>query len=333
MTGKDLDIDVVVPAFRCRAELKACLEGLLDAGAPAERIIVVDDASGDDTPEAARAAGVQLIALDKNVGPAAARNRGVAAATADLVLFVDADVVVAGDVLDRVRAAFSADAGLSALFGAYDTKPAAPGRISRIRNLLHHWNHDRAAGGAVTFWTGLGAVRHDAFDAVGGFDETLDYMEDVDLGMRIWRQGGRIQIDPAIQGKHLKNWSFRSMMRTDFWGRAVPWSRLIMNGEFKDVPKTLNAGRRGQLSVIAVAVSVFALILMPISAFFLAVVICAIGLIGWLHSGFLRLLKQVGEPGDRLAALGVLWLLYLTAGFGFVWVIYERVAGRVPNQA
>ena len=57
---------------------------------------------------------------------------------------------------------FAADPTLSALFGAYDDLPAAPGIVSNFRNLLHHHVHHRNAGPAETFWTGLGAVRRRA---------------------------------------------------------------------------------------------------------------------------------------------------------------------------
>jgi hypothetical protein len=53
-------------------------------------------------------------------------------------------------------------------------------------------------------------------------------VEDIELGMRLHAQGGRIVLDPAIQGKHLKNWTLANMAKTDLLRRGVPWLRLVI---------------------------------------------------------------------------------------------------------
>jgi GT2 family glycosyltransferase len=166
-----------------------------------------------------------------HAGPAAARNLGTATTTADVLVFVDSDVEVHPDALTRIRERFAADPALAAVFGAYDDDPADPGLTSRYRNLLHHHVHAGAAGEAETFWAGLGAIRRDAFDAAGGFDADRfpePSVEDIELGMRLRRQGARIVLDPEIRGRHLKAWTPRNMVATDFSRRAVPWARLLL---------------------------------------------------------------------------------------------------------
>ena len=74
-------------------------------------------------------------------------------------------------------------------------------------------------------------IRRDAFLAAGGFDgERFPHpsIEDVDLGARLVADGARIVLDPAIQGTHLKAWTLRSMVRTDFARRGVPWVALLL---------------------------------------------------------------------------------------------------------
>ena len=107
----------------------------------------------------------------------------------------------------RASARFRGGPTLTAVFGSYDDAPAEPGVVSQFRNLLHHHVHQQGAGEATTFWAGLGAVRADAFRAAGGFDAErypLPSVEDIDLGTRLSRNGGRILLDPLIQGTHLK---------------------------------------------------------------------------------------------------------------------------------
>ena len=88
-----------------------------------------------------------------------ARNTGAALATGDVLVFIDADVVVHRDAMTRIRAAMAADPGLDAVYGSYDDRPADAGVVSRFRNLLHHEVHQLAAGPSPSFWAGLGAVR------------------------------------------------------------------------------------------------------------------------------------------------------------------------------
>jgi len=172
---------------------------------------------------------VEVVTDPRLIGPAAARNAGVAHTSGEIVVFVDADVEVHPDALRRLREAFERDAGLAAIFGAYDERPAAPAVVSRFRNLLHHHVHASAPGPATTFWSGLGAIRRDAFDAVGGFDARRyprASIEDIELGMRLHAAGHPIALDPAVRGTHLKRWTLRSMLRTDLGARGAPWVAL-----------------------------------------------------------------------------------------------------------
>jgi GT2 family glycosyltransferase len=189
-----------------------------------------------------------------NAGPAHARNAGARQAAGELLVFIDADVVVRGDAFARIRDAFDADPGLSALFGSYDDAPEAPGIVSMFRNLLHHHVHQSSAGPASTFWAGLGAVRRDVFLAAGGFDQArfrVPSVEDIDLGMRLARAGGKILLDPHLQGTHLKAWSFGQMIRTDFARRGVPWIELLLRDRDRASRSALNLDWHHRLSALA----------------------------------------------------------------------------------
>ncbi|CAB1127711.1 putative Glyco_trans_2-like domain-containing protein [Candidatus Hydrogenisulfobacillus filiaventi] len=89
-------ISVIIPAFNAGPWITACLDSVW----PWEEaeIVIVDDASVDDTAARLEAylasrprEGVTLLRNADNLGPAAARNRGIAAARGDWVLFLDAD--------------------------------------------------------------------------------------------------------------------------------------------------------------------------------------------------------------------------------------------------
>ena len=204
-------LSVVVPATDRPATLEECVRAIRDAKSAPDEVIVVEK------PD--------------HAGPAEARNIGVKRASSDIVVFVDSDVAVHADAFERIRAAFAADPSLTAVFGSYDNAPRPGGVVSDFRNLLHHHVHQTAAGPASTFWAGLGAVRRAEFLAVDGFDETMfprPSIEDIELGMRLVDRGGRIVLDPALQGKHLKRWTLADMVGTDFGARGAPWVALML---------------------------------------------------------------------------------------------------------
>lgn len=311
-------ISAIVPAFQARAYLDECLRAL--AASPGiDEIIVVDDASPDDTGAVAAAAGARVVRLERNGGPAAARNAGARVARGDVLWFVDADVVVAPDAAARVARFFASHADAAAVFGSYDTTPRAPGVVSQYRNLLHHWVHQRAASDASTFWAGCGAVRRAAFERVGGFDPsaTWHFIEDIELGYRLRADGCRIALDKELRGTHLKQWTLAGVLRTDTFFRAAPWTRLIRRTATS--PVDMNLGGTQRLSVALAGLATVAVPLAAVHGAFgaaaLAAVAALVALNGPLYGFFLR------ERGIAFAVAAVpLHVLYfLCCGAGFVW--------------
>ncbi|MDP9226138.1 MAG: glycosyltransferase family 2 protein [Actinomycetota bacterium] len=235
-------IVAIVPATDAPATLDRCMSAIVSALEPPEDVRVIDDPA------------VQ--------GPARARNLGAEETSGEPLVFafIDADVEVHPDAFVRIRRAFDEDPDLVAVFGSYDDDPERHGLVSDFRNLLHHHVHQTGAGPAGTFWAGLGAIRRDGFLEIGGFDEARfphPSVEDIELGMRIAARGGRIELDPALQGKHLKHWTLREMVRTDLFRRGIPWVRLVLADGA--TPSGLNLAWRHRVSAVAALALVAAL--------------------------------------------------------------------------
>jgi GT2 family glycosyltransferase len=275
-TRGTLRLSVIVPATDRPATLERCAAAIRAASAQDDELVAVEEPA--------------------DANPARARNLGAARADGDVLVFVDADVELHRDALESIRSVFASDPELDAVFGSYDDAPAAPGVVSAFRNLLHHHVHHSARGAATTFWTGLGAVRREAFESLGGFDEGVPFMEDVDFGMRLAAAGKRIELDPEIQGTHLKAWGVRSMVRTDFSGRGVPWVALLLR--HRSSASTLNLGWRHRLSALASLAGLAALALRrPLALAAAAATLVA------LNRGFYQLLLR--RRGAFGAAAGV----------------------------
>jgi len=165
-------------------------------------------------------------------------------------------------MVDRVVHLFAHCPELAAVFGSYDASPRAGGVVSRYRNLFHHFVHQHSNSEASTFWAGCGAIQRSVFQALGGFDAKRfrhASIEDIELGYRLRQAHYHILLDKALQGKHLKRWTFWSVIRTDVFNRAIPWSRLIM--ETHNAPADLNLTGGQRLSVALVGLATLCLLL------------------------------------------------------------------------
>jgi glycosyltransferase involved in cell wall biosynthesis len=247
--------------------------------------------------EGAESPPEELIVIDRprELFSGTARNVGAKQAKGEILVFVDADVEVHPDAFVRIRTAFD-DPKLTAVFGAYDDDPGGVSLVSDFRNLLHHHVHHQGAGPATTFWTGLGAVRREAFLSAGGFDEGVAWIRDIELGMRLRRNGGVIVLDPSIQGKHLKRWTLASMVETDLFRRGVPWLRLIL--EDRADAAALNLSWRHRVGTGASLLLVGAL-----AARKLRVASAALAILPVVDGDFYALLLRRG--GLRLLVAGV----------------------------
>jgi glycosyltransferase involved in cell wall biosynthesis len=298
-------LSVIVPATDAPATLDRCVSAIEPHLQPDDELHVVTEPA--------------------RCHPSMARNIGVAGSTGEVVVFVDADVELHEDALSRVRTAFEQDAALAATFGSYDDSPGEDGVVSAFRNLLHHHVHQESGGPATTFWTGLGAVRREAFDAVSGFDPEIRYLEDVDFGMRLSATGARIVLDPRIQGKHLKRWGLVDMVRTDLVGRGIPWVVLLLR--HRHSTSALNLGWRHRLSALAALIGAVALVTGRVR-----VVACAAVALVTLNHRFYRLLfRRLGASGS-LAGL-LLHALHHVVGIAAVPIgVVRHLRSRPPEK-
>src|SRR5437762_769016 len=314
-------VSIIVPVYNDAKGLSQCLFGLKAVAFSDTEIIVVDDGSTDSTASVVEEAGVRVLHLAKNSGPAAARNCGARHAQGDILFFVDSDVVLAPGGIDRVKRVFDEQPDMAAVFGSYDANPKAAGVVSQYRNLLHHFVHQNGNSEASTFWAGCGAIRRSAFERVGGFDEKQfrrPSIEDIELGYRLRRAGYRILLDKSLQGTHLKQWTLLSFIKTDILCRAIPWSRLIL--ETKLLPNDLNLKWDQRASFVllvfactCVAFSLFQIAMIAVSAAAFASVLILNRRI------YLFFFRQCGLP-FALACVPLHMTYYLYSGFSYLYV-------------
>lgn len=248
----ELSISVIVPVHNGGASFHRCLLRLAETVPPPSEIIVVADGDTDGSWLLAKEFSTKVLKVSERGGPAQARNLGARAAQGDILFFVDADVVISPEAIRQVAIAFQREPDLAALIGSYDDAPGASNFLSQYKNLFHHYTHQTACEEASTFWGACGAIRREIFLGIGGFDESYRQpsIEDIELGYRLKRSGYRIRLHKTLQVKHLKRWGITSLLKADFYYRALPWTELILRD--RQFTNDLNLQFSNRLSVILV---------------------------------------------------------------------------------
>lgn len=209
---------VVVPVRDGAATLPACLRSVLDQDVDDFEVIVVDDASTDDTPAviadlAAADPRIRPIRLADNAGPGGARNAGIRKAQAPVLLFTDADCIVdrswvrlhrlaqreasivGGSVVGVHATAFGRADGYCSWFAS---SPGLPKQVRRAEHLPT---------------ANLGVART-VFERIGLFREGEPlYSEDAELCARVRRAGEPLLFDPAIVVRHRDRDGGRAYLR------------------------------------------------------------------------------------------------------------------------
>ena len=321
-------LSVIVPVRDGGEAFARCLSALGRSRGTDVELIVVDDGSLDDSAARALAAGARLLRTTGALGPGAARNLGARSARGEWLLFVDADCEAGPETL-AVAAGGARSGYADAIFGSYDDAPAASGLVARYKNLYHHYVHQSAGSTARSFWAGCGAVRRDAFLAVGGFDAhryPRPSIEDIELGYRLTDAGYRIRFQPDLTVKHLKAWTLAALVRSDILDRGVPWTELLLSRG--RIPDELNVRRRERVSVAAAWLLIAALAASPWRPVALIPAGVAAAWLAVSHRDLYRFLARRGGLLFALAAVPLHWLYLAYCGVAFLWGAARHARSR-----
>ena len=310
-------LSVIVPFHKGLAFLERVLAGI-GRLRPGDELIIAADGAVDDCHALASAHHARVVEIAGPRGPAVARNVAAVAASGDVLVFVDADVVASSDAIERVAQIFVSQPDLAAVFGAYDEDPAAEGFVSQYKNLAHAFIHRASSRSAQTFWAGFGAVRRAAFMEVRGFDERFERpsIEDIDLGYRLTAAGYRILLDPSLAVCHLKRWTLWGMLRSDVLDRGIPWTQLILR--YRQFGSDLNVRNTYRVCVVAAYLGVLFAALAAIDVRFLWAVPPLLALIAYLGWDYYRFFREKRGLLFALRVFPLHVLYHLYNGFSFV---------------
>jgi GT2 family glycosyltransferase len=206
-------ISVVVCTYNGSRIIRDCLEGLLRLEYPNFEVVVVNDGSTDETADIVGQYGFRLIST-KNYGLSCARNRGLEAATGEIVAYLDDDAYPDPHWLTYLAATFmrTTHAGV----GGPNLAPAGDGPIAEciahapggpVHVLLSDQEAEHIPGCNMAF-------RKAALQAIRGFDPQFRIAgDDVDVCWRLQQRGWTLGFHPAAMVWHHRRNSVRAYWR------------------------------------------------------------------------------------------------------------------------
>jgi hypothetical protein len=224
-------LTVIVPVRNAEATLDATLAAIRRSliSAPYE-LLVVDDVSEDKSVSlAARYADTVVRLSDRAHGPAYARNRGAELSRGEIIAFIDSDVLVEPDTLEKMLSALRQRPEIDGISATRHEIAGAPNFASQYWNLLLRFGEERNTDGMCYFAPSCGMIRREVLLSAGMYDEwrfVRGSVEGVELAGRLRGAGRNVVAAPSLRVQHLKAWTLLSMCR-EVWRRSLMLARSL----------------------------------------------------------------------------------------------------------
>lgn len=228
-TKTDLGISVIIPLYNKQATIGRAIRSILAQTDAPHEVVVVDDGSTDHSAQAVQDFGTGVVYVkQENAGPAAARNRGVAASHYPLVMFLDADDELApGALRDHIRCREHFP-DVQASFGSF--RVLQGDAVEREEIIYRRLPETRVAKGCHYVDRFLSrlvpaqqscCINRDFYDTIGGYDARLRCWERSDFHLRVLLRAKAVAVSEQLHlVKHqdlpensqferaVKNWSY-----------------------------------------------------------------------------------------------------------------------------
>ncbi len=235
-------VSFLIPVRNRPALLKKCLESIFALDYPSEKfeVIVIDDASEDDTAEVAQTFPVKLVRNERQMGTGPSRNKVAPTSNGDLIAFLDSDCEVKPDWLQKLAPCFE-DGRLVLVSGEVRSLEVETifGRYEDVKSSLYTGPKPaevKLNGGLDQLPATNLLIRRSAFEIIGGHNAALRFGEDTDLVWRLLKAGGKINYLPITGVKHAYRATLEGFLKTRF-GYAT--GEADLRARHKDKPRIL----------------------------------------------------------------------------------------------
>jgi GT2 family glycosyltransferase len=323
-------LSVVMPVYNAESTLAECLSRVYQSTFEDFEFVLVDDGSTDQTRAIANNFPVRIVPTNGRVGPAAARNLGARVAEGEYVFFIDSDVMLRSDTLERLVVRFR-EGDVDGLLGVQAVDMRFRDLVSQYKNLWMRWTYLRQQGNVPLFYTSAAGIHRETFLRAGGFDQgyTTPNVEDTAFGQKLAKLGIRVQVLPDLEYEHVKRYSLGGLLRTDFM-RAVSLTRLKLRnrGEIVRNNTSVPGGYVASIPLTGLAaLCAVAALALRSPALGAAALAAAAGVVA-LNREFLTTIRRTEGWARALGAVPLLLLELFVAGAGLVVGLATYPFGR-----
>lgn len=326
-------VSVIIPVRDGEATIVRCLEAAFGSNYDNFEVIVVDDCSEDRSAELVKAFPCTLIRLPVPSGASRARNVGASRSKGSILFFTDADCLLNEDALALgVERLAGADPDV-VLGGTYTLRPADNRFFSAFQSVFVNHAESRVRDNPDYVATHAMALYSSTFVKSGGFaEEFLPILEDVEFSHRMRRSGYRLVMDPAIQVRHLFDYSMLRSVSNGF-RKSKYWTIYSIHN--RDLLADAGTASRAlKLAVAALSGSILALVCLLATGntgfFIIIVVLMGASIIA--NHGLLQGFYRARGMAFAFAASAYYLLVYpLVVGAGGIAGVlsYTRFAGML----
>ena len=238
-----LKISVVVPVKNASKTIGDCLDAIYANNNADFEVVVVDDGCTDNTMDIVSKYECPVLKNNVRSGVSGARNTGAFASKADVLVFIDADIVVPKNALSRILEKIQYT-GIDAVVGMLSENIKFTNFSSQYKNLWMHYTFNNLPSSISLIFSSMAAIKRDIFLKFGGFDTNYRFpnVEDNELGIRLRESGHNIILDKTLQVEHLKKYTFLGLLKTHFFrtkGLKKLYSRKKIIGSSKNNPSSV----------------------------------------------------------------------------------------------
>jgi glycosyltransferase involved in cell wall biosynthesis len=290
-------VSIIIPVRNGGKTLGVCLGSIKRSYYKNVEIIVVDDHSTDNTVDIARLYNCIILEAKEGSGANNARNFGASQAKGELLVFMDADIVVERETILGIVETLE-ERYIDAVVGIYTAKHRHESFVSQYKNLWVRYSYIKSSPAIDWLFGSISGIRKEAFEKLGGFNIELlakHGHDDIELGKRFAQAKLNIVLNMDIEVEHLKNYTLGSFIKNEYH-RSLGFAEMAMR--FRETTKSF---RRGFVNVypsfvISTLLSIFVVAILVaglagiVSDWFIA---GAVGLYLLLNIRFLNYLEQV----------------------------------------
>lgn len=320
---------IVIPNRNGAGTIGKCLDAAFGAEYGNYEVVVVDDASDDESAEIIGRFPCRLMRLESHGGAGKARNVGASVGRGDVLFFVDSDCLISKDALRAANEAYL-KAKDAVIGGTYTPLPHDEGFFSAFQSVFINHSETKHAPEADYIATHAMVVGAGLFKESGGFREDfLPILEDVEFSHRMKKRGFRLVMRPDIVVTHIFGFTLGKSLMNAF-RKSMYWTLYsIRNKDVLSDSGTASVELKANVFFFFLSFSlvVSSAVLGKVPIVFPVPLIAALNL--FMSRGFLKSLYEA--KGMRFAAMGALYYLTLyplAVGLGAASGVFLGLKGR-----